>query len=72
MPLPKQTPRKELLRKLRVLGWDGPYIGSKHPFMKKGTRKLKVPNPHDDPIYQELLSRILFQAQITDDEWDSV
>lgn len=46
MGLPTQTSRAELIRKLKVLGWEGPLSGGKHQFMRKGTHKVHVPNPH--------------------------
>ena len=71
MSLPSQTRWRELVRKLQALEWEGPLYGTKHPFMLKGKRKLHIPNPHDDPIYIPLLRKILRQAEITNDEWDS-
>lgn len=72
MALPAQTPRVELIRKFRALGWSGPVFvrGRDHPFMVRGSRKQKIPNPHTDPIHVSLLKRILHQAGITDDQWN--
>lgn len=62
MPLPRQPPRRELIRKFRALGFEGPYEGGKHPFMKKGKLKVRVPNPHGGDIGVDLLRRVLRQA----------
>ena len=59
------------MRKFRRLGWDGPLYGGKHPFMIKGTRKQRIPNPHGDDIRVSLLRELLRQAGIADDEWTS-
>ena len=36
----------ELVRRLRKLGFDGPYEGGKHPYMIKGNAVLTIPKPH--------------------------
>jgi predicted RNA binding protein YcfA (HicA-like mRNA interferase family) len=64
--------RKDLLRCLRRLGFDGPYSGGKHPFMLKGDIIVRLPNPHQADIGRELLARILRQAKISKDEWEGV
>jgi predicted RNA binding protein YcfA (HicA-like mRNA interferase family) len=69
MPLPRQTAPRELIRKFRALGFEGPHGGGKHPFMKKGKLKVRVPNPHGEDIGVDLLKRILRQAGIPEDEW---
>src|SRR5271165_729962 len=38
--------RDELIRRLRKLGWTGPFPGKKHLFMLKGSNVLTIPNPH--------------------------
>lgn len=59
----------DLVERLRQLGFDGPYMGGKHPYMIKGDLVLTIPNPHRSEISVDLLSRILKQAGITRDEW---
>ena len=55
----KPISHKELVRKLRKLGFDRPYSGGKHLFMIKGNLTLTIPNPHGKDISVELLKRIL-------------
>ena len=43
--MPKPIKRRELIRRLRILGWSGPEGGGSHPFMRKAGRRLIVPNP---------------------------
>ncbi len=62
--------RRDLIRHLRALGFDGPYKGGKHHFMCKGDAALTIPNPHKGDIGRELLARILRQAGITREEWE--
>jgi predicted RNA binding protein YcfA (HicA-like mRNA interferase family) len=64
--------RKDLIRYLRRLGYEGPYSGGKHQFMVKGEATLSVPNPHQADIGKELLSRILRQAKIDKDIWEKL
>lgn len=64
--------RKDLIRCLRTMGFDGPYSGGKHSFMIKGDVTLTLPNPHRGGISRELLARILRQAGISRKEWEQV
>ena len=57
------------LKKLRVLGFEGPYAGGRHFFMIKGDLRLTVPNPHKKEIGVDLLLKLLKQAGITREEW---
>ena len=61
----------ELVRRLRGLGFEGPYRGGKHPYMIKGNLVLTIPNPHRREIGVALLSRILTRAGVTREEWRS-
>jgi predicted RNA binding protein YcfA (HicA-like mRNA interferase family) len=68
--LPKVTPRAVVIRKFRALGFDGPHAGAKHPFMRKGTLTVPIPNKYKgDDIRRELLREILKQAGISEREW---
>jgi predicted RNA binding protein YcfA (HicA-like mRNA interferase family) len=62
--------RKELLRKFRALGYNGPFSGGKHQFMIKGKQKIRIPNPHMSDIGVSLLKEILRQAGISSQDWD--
>ena len=62
--------RSDLLRALRVLGFEGPYSGGKHQFMLSGTVTLRIPNPHQSDIGRDLLARILRQAGIDRATWE--
>lgn len=72
MPSFGPVSRKDLIRRLRTMGFDGPYSGGKHSFMVKGHLTLTVPNPHRGDIGRELLARILRQAGITRQEWEKL
>lgn len=63
---------RELLRKLRKLGFSGPFQVGKHPFMIRGKQKVAIPNPHGGAIDDvRLLRRVLKHAGISDQEWDT-
>ncbi|MCB0002329.1 MAG: type II toxin-antitoxin system HicA family toxin [Anaerolineae bacterium] len=63
--------RTELIRRLRRLGFDGPYSGGRHEFMLHDTRRLILPNPHRHDISPSLLTRLLKQAGVTRTDWDA-
>ena len=62
--------RRELIRRLRALGFEGPFSGGRHQFMSKGRFKLRIPNPHQHTISIALLNELLRQAGIDRDEWE--
>jgi predicted RNA binding protein YcfA (HicA-like mRNA interferase family) len=62
--------RRELIRYLKQLGFEGPYSGGKHQFMVKDDITVRLPNPHQEDIGQEFLARILRQARIDREQWE--
>ena len=72
--MPKLIPvkNKEFIRKLKKLGFEGPFPGGKHLFVVKNDIKLTIPNPHRNEIGVDLLRRILKQANISVKEWLNV
>ncbi len=68
--MPKSISWRKLVHKFRHLGFDGPYGGGRHLFMKKDEKKIIIPNLHHDDISKGLVSEILRQAGISSDEWD--
>jgi len=63
--------RRELIRKFRDLGFEGPFSGGRHQFMISGSKKIRIPNPHAGDIDISLLKEILRQAGISSQEWDN-
>ncbi|BCP96990.1 hypothetical protein TthHB5008_00930 [Thermus thermophilus] len=61
--------RRELVARLKALGFSGPYTGGRHRFMVRGSIRLVLPNPHRGEIGVDLLKRILRQAGIEEEEW---
>lgn len=68
--MPKPIRRRELIKRMRKLGWTGPEAGKRHAFMRKGERTVPIPNPHSSQIDWSLTKRILQQASISPEEWD--
>lgn len=61
--------RRDLLRRLKQLGFEGPYSGGRHEFVVRGSTRLILPNPHRQEVGVDLLVRILRQAGVTREEW---
>ena len=72
--MPKLAPikRKDLIYYLRQLGFDGPFSGGNHQFMKKDTLKIRIPNPHQSDIGKTLLTNILRQANVEKSVWEDL
>ncbi len=61
--MPKFGPisRRNLIRYLRQLGFEGPYPGGKHHYMIRETTRLAIPNLHRGDIDRGLLLRSCFK-----------
>lgn len=64
--------RRDLIRNLKRLGFDGPYAGGNHQYMIRSQMRVRVPNPHQGDIGRGLLSRILHQAGVPRNEWEQL
>jgi predicted RNA binding protein YcfA (HicA-like mRNA interferase family) len=55
----------EMVRRLRKLGFEGPYLSSgPHPYyMKRGDLTLDLPNPHEQDIGIDLLKTVLKRTE---------
>jgi predicted RNA binding protein YcfA (HicA-like mRNA interferase family) len=70
MALPSSTSRGDLIRKFHSLGWEGPFPGRKHQFMRRETPKVRIPNPPRKDVNVSLLAEILRQAGISHEAWN--
>ena len=57
MPTFGPIQRRDLIRYLKMLGFQGPFAGSRHTFMSKGDISLRIPNPHEGDIGREFCGR---------------
>ncbi len=69
MPRLLPVSHRKFIRRLRQLGFEGPYSGGRHPQMRRGDVTLIIPNPHEGDIGVGLLRRLLKQAGISRHEW---
>lgn len=60
---------RDLVRRLRKVGFEGPFAGGKHLYMIKDENRLAIPNPHGGDIGPALLARILKQAGVEPGAW---
>lgn len=66
--------RREFIRRLRALGFDGPHRGTRHEFLVYGQKRQTIPSNTDYSVPQ--LKMLLRQVEavlgrkITADEWD--
>ena len=61
--------RRDFIKRLRYLGWEGPLPGGKHQYMVKGSMKLPIPNPHGGDIGVGMLREILNETGVSREEW---
>ena len=68
--------RREFVRRLRGLGFDGPFSGTRHQFMVFGTHRLAIPSNAEYSVPQ--LRMLLHEAEviigrvITAQEWNQL
>ena len=66
----KAASRREVVRRLRRLGFGGPFPGGRHEFMVRERLKLYLPNPHGGELSAGLETRLLREAGIAEEEWE--
>lgn len=66
----KPVSRLDLIRRLRLLGFEGPVPGGRHPHMKRGGLYLPITNPHGGELSVGVLKRILKLAGVSEREWE--
>ena len=70
MPAIGPVKRRDLIRFLSQLGFEGPYSGGRHQFVVRAGTTVRLPNPHESDVSTGLLVRILRQAGVTREEWE--
>ncbi len=63
---------RELVRRLRTFGFEGPRGGGDHLYVQKGPLKVTVPNPHGSVYSVSLIRRIVRRAGIDPARWDEM
>ena len=68
--------RNDFIRRLRQLGFDGPYSGSKHQFMVSEHNRLTVPSnkEYSVPQLRMMLREVedILGREIGADEWNDL
>lgn len=68
--------RGEFIRRLRQLGFDGPFSGSRHQFLVFGQHRLTIPSNLEYPVPQlRMMIReagVILGRSITLAEWDQL
>lgn len=76
--MPKWSPckRQDFIKRLRKLGFDGPYAGSRHEFMLFNNHRLTIPsNSEYSPSQLRFMLReveMILDRQIMLQEWKSL
>ncbi len=68
--------RGDFIRKLRRLGFDGPFSGGRHQFMVIGQKRLAIPsnNEYSVPQLRMMLREVhaLLGREISTEEWNNL
>ncbi|MGF2037830.1 MULTISPECIES: hypothetical protein [unclassified Nostoc] len=64
------------MKKLRRIGFEGPYSGTRHQFMVYGQHRLTIPSNDEYSVPQlRLMIReieVILEREITLEEWNSL
>jgi len=68
--------RREFVRKLRALGFGGPYSGTRHQFLVSGQKRQTIPSNHEFSVPQvRMLVRqieTIIGRTIAVEEWNAL
>ena len=68
--------RSDFVRRLRMLGFEGPFSGTRHQFLIHGNYRLTIPSNAEYSVPQlRLLLRevsVILGRYVTQEEWDSL
>ena len=76
--MPRWTPckRREFIRRLRVLGFEGPFSGTRHNFLIFQEHRLAIPTneEYSVPQLRMMLREVeeILGRKITIEEWDEL
>ena len=72
----KPCKRKDFIKKLRVIGFEGPYSGAKHQFMINNNHRLAIPsnNEYSVPQLKYMLKEVarIIGRNLSAGEWDNL
>lgn len=68
--------RRDFVKKLRLIGSEGPYSGTRHQFMVYGQHRLTIPSNDEYSIPQLRMMigevEVILEREITLEEWNSL
>ena len=68
--------RRDFIRKLAALGFEGPFSGTRHQFMVSGRHRQTIPTNHEYSVPQirMLLRQVesILARRVCVDEWNSL
>jgi hypothetical protein len=68
--------RRDFVRRLRALGFDGPFSGTRHQFMTYDTHRLAIPSNDEYPVPQlrMMLREVetILGREVMADEWNAL
>ena len=70
--MPKNIAWRKFVNNFKKFGFEGPYSGGKHLFMKKDAFKIHIPSKHKGEIDGGLVGEILHEAGIDKKMWDEL
>ena len=72
----KPCKRSEFVRRLRKIGFEGPYSGTRHQFLIRENHRLTIPSNAEYSVPQlRLLLRevgVIIGRDVTREEWESL
>jgi hypothetical protein len=76
MPAWRPVKRRDFIRKLRALGFDGPYSGTRYQFMILGQHRQTIPTnaEYSVPQIRLLLRQVesILARKVALEEWNSL
>jgi hypothetical protein len=70
----KPCKRRIFVRRLRALGFEGPYAGSRHQFLVHGLHRLAIPSNSEYSVPQLRMmlheAEVILGREVPLDEWD--
>ncbi len=68
--------RRDFIKRIRQLGFEGPYSGTRHQFMVYENHRLAIPSnsEYSVPQLRMMLNEIkaILDRSVTTDEWNSL
>ena len=70
--MPKPISRSNWIKKLKLLGFIGPFSGGKHQYMERNNFRIAIPNSHGKDIGSALLSKMLHDIGVSSKEFNKL